>query len=377
MTSRAELKHCCSLAAAALAWLTSPALVHAFSVKSGLTDGCHEKVTLVGYLQARTQAPSDLGRYVPEGPWEEVADYLLLDANYRPETRAEKFFLFSLLTGVRAPDNEGFSLTNISTLRAIHANPEDQYHHCLRAVDDDYLAGDERAVQGCRDTVEGQLVKAGEVLLKSAEDQVIKKPFTLDQYGTFDVEVWGVAYYVGRAMHAMEDSFTHTLRGVDMRGIIHVMNYAEAIGGTLREERDGLPHSAVTDTCILLATEEDEPGNKDRVFAAEAAAADLLRAAAPMLAGERMTALELGGVLDKWLSYVPGTELGFAEGCIKDNDYCNSQWLEMAQLHPSGPILACALRASQRERGVPRWACVLSMLALVLALRRSRARGRQ
>ena len=66
------------------------------------------KFTVVGYLQAMPQIPLDLDMYVPGGTWEEVADYLLRDAHYEPETRAEKFLLFSLLTGVRAPDNEGF-----------------------------------------------------------------------------------------------------------------------------------------------------------------------------------------------------------------------------------------------------------------------------
>jgi hypothetical protein len=47
-----------------------------------------------------------------------------------------------------------------------------------------------------------------------------------------------------RALHAGEDSFTHTLRTPDMHGIVHVMNYAEAVGGTLEEERDGLAHSS-------------------------------------------------------------------------------------------------------------------------------------
>jgi hypothetical protein len=362
-------------AACALGWLASPAGARAFTVKSGLTDGCHEKVSLVGYIHARPRFPADFELYIPDGPWEDVADYLLRDANYEPESRAEKYFLFSLLTGVRAPDNEGFSLSNISTLRAIHANPEDQYNHCLRAVDDDYLEGNEVAAHGCHDTVLTQLQDAGDVLQKSDEEQIITKPFTLDEYGTFDVEVWGVAYYVGRAMHALEDSFTHTLRSPNLRGIVHVMNYAEAIGGTLREERDGLPHSGATDACNLTTVDPEHPGNRDRVFAAEEAAGDLLLAAAPLLAGERMSSPEVGNVLEKWLSYVPGEDLGFPEGCSKDNDYCNSQWLELGKLNPSGPILGCSLVAPRkRAPGRLLWPLVFTALALGLRLR---TRGRR
>jgi hypothetical protein len=354
------------------AWVAVPSAGRAFTVKSGFTDGCHEKVSMVAYAQARTRTPQELELYVPDGPWEEVADYLMRDAALELPTRSEKFLLFSLLTGVRAPDNEGFSLSNIWTLRAIHANPNDQYAHCLRAVDDDGLEGDEVAVQGCRDELAERLEKGAEALLRPQPEQIEKVPFTLDEYGTFEVDVWIVAYHVGRAMHALEDSFTHTLRSADMHGVIHVMNYAEAIGGTLNEERDGLPHSSATDNCYLVTTDPTKPANRDRVFAAEEAAADLLRAASQTLAGERMASAEVGVVLDKWLRYVPGQELGYDEGCIKANDYCDSQWLELARLHPSGPILGCALSRPAHTRGGGSPALLLLLLGLALRVRRAR-----
>ena len=61
-----------------------------------------------------------------------------------------------------------------------------------------------------------------------------------------------------------------------------------------------------------------------------------------------MSSPEISVVLEKWLRYVPGEELGYEEGCIKANDYCNSQWLELAQLHPSGPISGCAAAPPQQ-----------------------------
>ena len=129
-------------------------------------------------------------------------------------------------------------------------------------------------MQGCGDAIVEQLNKAGEALQKSDADQIEEVQFTLDQYGTFKVDVWIVAYHVGRALHALEDSFTHTLRSADLHGIIQVANYAEAIGGTLHEERDGLAHSGATNGCSLITTDPVHPANKERVFAAEEAAAD-------------------------------------------------------------------------------------------------------
>ena len=78
--------------ASAYVWLAAPTAGYAFTVKSGFTEGCHEKVSLAGYLQARTLVPPELELYVPDGPWEEVADYLLRDANYQPATRARSSF---------------------------------------------------------------------------------------------------------------------------------------------------------------------------------------------------------------------------------------------------------------------------------------------
>ena len=220
-------------------------------------------------------------------------------------------------------------------------------------MDDDGLAGDQQAVAGCRDTLVEQLAQASEQRQKPWPEQVQTRPFTLDQYGTFEVEVRSPAYHLGRALHALEDSFTHTLRTLNLRGVIHVMNYAEAIGGTLHEERDGLPHASATDSCQLVTSDPAHPANKDSASAAEEAAADLLRAAAPTLAGTRPSAPEIAVVLDKWLGYVPGAQLGFAEGCVKANDYCNSPWLELARLHPSKPILGCGLSSLARARTAP------------------------
>ena len=66
-----------------------------------------------------------------------------------------KLVLVSLLIGVRSPDTEGHAVTNFSSLREIHADPnaEGQYAHALRGPNDDGTKGDENAVLGTREAI--------------------------------------------------------------------------------------------------------------------------------------------------------------------------------------------------------------------------------
>jgi hypothetical protein len=333
----------------------------AFSIKSGFTDGCHERVTADGYLAAKTPWPMRPQVPVPDGEWEEITDYLLKGAAYQPRTRREKYLMFSLLTGVRSPDIEGFSSSSLSALRAIQAHPEGQYDHCLRAIEDDYLEGNAATLTGCREAIQAQLNEAHDILQQPPQEQNIRVNFSLDFYGTFKVDVWGVAYHVGRAIHPFEDSFTHTLRTPDMRSVIHFLNYVEAIAGDLKEDRDGMAHSTEVDECF-------NPKNQDRTQAATQAVTELLEAAASVLNDDEEGPENVRAVLERWLTYTEGQELGYDEGCIQANDYCDSQWLALARVHPSKPYLSCSLSASATGTPVRGSLAILGLLSCLATL---------
>ena len=57
-------------------------------------------------------------------------------------------------------------------------------------------------------------------------------------------------YYlkIGQAIHAIEDSFTHTYRTADETQITVVLNWIDEVGGPLVESRDGPAHAAL-DRC--------------------------------------------------------------------------------------------------------------------------------
>ncbi|MCA9539086.1 MAG: hypothetical protein KC620_09365 [Myxococcales bacterium] len=344
----------------ALPWLLLASPASAFTVASGFTDPCHERISLVAFSDFVLDLP--LFGLVPPAAneWHEIAEFLLRDfnaANGQPLDDAHAFVMVSLLVGVRSPDTDGHSLLDLASLRRLHADPDDegQYAHSLRGINDNGPEGDVKAVEGTRRLLRKLIDQATEAQNKPLAEQFIKAPVYFDFYGRFEVDVWAPAYYLGRAAHALEDSFAHTIRddASELHQIVTVFNYVEAITGDFKESRDGLRHSNSTDTCA----------NAPELFnAASQAAIDMMLAAREMASGRDPDAID--DVLDGWVTLRPG--------CTKANDYCdNKRWLELAQREPTHPYLGCT--ATPGPRGGPWW-LLLSALAFVPGRARARRR---
>ncbi len=349
---------------AVLACLAAAAPARAFTIESGFSDPCHERITAEGFLLARDAMPSLDEAAVPDGPWERLAERFAPAAAELP--RAERFFLFSVILGVRSPDNEGHSVTNLTVLRSLHSDPEGQYIHCLRAARDDYYAGNESALDGCRAALRESLDIALEAF-RADPNERIEEEVTLDGYGTFSIEVSRAGYHLGRALHTLEDSFTHTLRAPDLHRVVHLMNFEAAIAGHLREHRDGMAHSAAADSCRALLGSEGGLTNHERVFGAVDAVADLTRAFWREAADPGAGAIE--GVQSKWLELAEPTDLGEHDECVAANDYCDSPWLDVARLEPAKPILGCRVGTAASPDGV-----TLLLALSLLAIRGRRGR---
>lgn len=305
---------------------TTPA--RAFSTASAFSDPCHETITIAAFEEAAPVLPIDSIELPERETWDRAAG-VVFEAVGEVETanEHERFFFFSLFLGVRAPDTEGSSGTNIQTLRGIHAHPEGQYDHCLRATEDDGAPGDASAHQACLAGIRAQLERARDALDAEEGGAILLVPFTLDHYGKFDVPVWGPAYHIGRALHAVQDSFTHTVRSDDLTTIYHVANFIEAVDGTLEERRDGLAHSTYADRCGEESSEV--------VRASREASADLLRATGAFLDGTG----DGDGAVESFLA----TWMPFQEGCGVDRGFCGSQWEDRARREPTTAYLGCAV----------------------------------
>jgi hypothetical protein len=176
---------------------------------------------------------------------------------------------------------------------------------------------------------------------------------TVDFHGEVEIDAWAPAFYLGKALHTIADSFSHTIRTDDMSKIIHVLNYAEAVAGEWKEERDGLRHSNSMDEC----TEAMGPVLEGVLQAS----VDLVFAAMAVIEGEDENLVGVQAVMDKWLTY--------ETGCSMQNNYCDSQWAQRAKDDPTLPYMESIFGCSCGGRaGAP----ALILIFLIPAIFRRR-----
>ena len=175
----------------------------------------------------------------------------------------------------------------------------------------------------------------------------------LDFYGLVDVDVWEPAYQMGRGLHALQDSFAHTVRSDDLTKIRHVLNYVDAIEGHLQERRDGLPHSVHMDRC--------DGDTEPIAMQSHNASVDYVKAI--NLAIQANGTEPILSVLDKWVSH--------ESGCTIENDYCASIWVSIARMDPTGPyleeFLGCATVSNSSASGL--FALIILMALMCLKRR--------
>lgn len=333
--SRAAALRAAAAPLLAAALLLLPRSAAAFSVGTGFSDWCHERITVDAYDDEFWRFPRERIPLPDDEVWRDLADALDDRFGLPAEEPEYRFVFLSLVIGVRHPDTEGHSIANPGALRTAHASPESQYPHALRAPADDGPAGDLSALAGARAALEAELEQARAALALPAADQIRPATIYLEFYGWVDVPVWAPAWHVGVALHVLQDSYTHTLRSADLRTVLHVLNYADAIAGGLDEARDGLPHSKAMDRCTGDAAPLAE--------AATAASIDFLIAVREELGFGRGGVI--AAVLDERLAWQPGCDAG--------NAYCGTPWLTLARREPTRPYLEEALGCSAAPFALP------------------------
>ena len=109
-------------------------------------------------------------------------------------------------------------------LSALHGDPDHQPEHCIRRLEDDGPEGDASALEACGDFVLDQMAEA---LGDEIDDGVIDMDTFIDVEthlvfrGKVEVSLPAYPFHVGRAIHAMQDSFTHTFRSHEDGRIPH------------------------------------------------------------------------------------------------------------------------------------------------------------
>lgn len=283
-----------------------------YSIGTAFSEPCHERLTAEAFDAVRSQLEFTEGATLRQPALEQTY-------GVTPGSEPERFALMSLLIGVHAPDTEGRSLLELENTRLIHVAPFDQYGHALRNADDDGVDGELRALDGIRARLRALLAEVRVELARQPAEQRRRVPYYFDGYGLLEIEVWSPAYVLGRAVHLMQDAFSHALRSDDLHRIRHLLNYADAITPRYDERRDGLRHASSLDAC----GEETAP----LTMAARTASAELI---IDVLGAQGDGDAEIA----RWLEQ--------ETGCDFDDAYCDSPWAIVARRDPTVPLLGCS-----------------------------------
>lgn len=305
----------CSLlgSAPAAAWL----------IEDPLHVNCHERLS-----QAALTAAGYTG--TPPEPTEE--DRLLVNSvDFSLEQYDDNPWAWALILGARYPDLHGAPSFDFDDLSRVHNALADQSEHCLRSELQDGAAGTEEAVVACRNFIASMYWEAvGAVDATGNVDPNAQTSAAVNFVYSGRVG-WPVSQYyfaAGRALHAIQDGFTHTYRDPNNWGVIQtVFNWSDQVSCTLDEETDGHGHEGVLDDC------DGEWASKDARFEATGeASADFL--AILKEPGDHVTREQrLQDFLDEWFVFQPGCELS--------NDYCDNPDQAALVSSPESDIAIC------------------------------------
>lgn len=332
-----------------------PLSARAYVIQSSFTEACHERITLEALLRAdpiELSPPADTN-----ATWYRHGDrmgrVLLEDPSGTP---SENLLVASAVLGVRRPDLGENGLIHVHDIRYVHLLDENQMRHFLRTGAQDGQEGAVFAGEDARAFIMA-LIDASADAYDDDPDGQRREPVVawIEDYGRIEIEVWLPMYLLAQALHALQDSFTHTYRTADTQRILAIQNYVDA-DNAHDEERDGPRHSDALDDCLRDDTTE-------LVESAGTASTELILATQRYWIDRDRTHIET--VLNDW------TQLD--EGCTPDNDYCDSPWVPIAKSGETYPLLGCS--ASPRSRA-PWWALALALVAARLPLPRFAGGGR-
>jgi hypothetical protein len=255
------------------------------------------------------RATTDAADAVETGDEDDEA--LIRDVPFALPAELQDLVGATLLIGARDNDLQGRSPEDLSRLISLHGDDEDQDAHCLRSIDEDEPDGSLAAIDDCRTFIDDRLDAALEGLGEDGLPDVgVRK--TLPVYLQFrditDVKLPVFWYEMGRALHTVEDSFTHTYRSDD-DAITTVLNFVEMAERDFAEDVDGPMHLGDMDACTGDAYRES------RAWTVTTDATDLLLAMlGPGSNDERRANADT--VVDRVLS--------FEKGCDASNDWCSA-----------------------------------------------------
>ncbi len=222
---------------------------HAFTIETSVTRGCHEEVTADVLRRVREEAPQ-LAVPLPTTRDDRA---MIDDLPFTLPNDLHDLAAATLILGVRDNDVKNLGAEALDQLASLSADPDNQKLHCLRRADQDEPNGSEAAVDECRDFIKENLLAALDGLDAEGLPDGTKRDqleVTLAIRGQVSPSVPRFYLRAGRALHTIEDSFTHTFRNIkDPHSITVVLNWIDYANKTLEEDRDGPEHRQELDRC--------------------------------------------------------------------------------------------------------------------------------
>ena len=283
---------------------------HAYTIANASAAGCHERITSEALRTVR-------GEFATAAPLMATADEaaLIHDLQFTPERDMTDLGGATLLMSVRDNDLKGRGSSDLTALPAIHGNPDNQDEHCLRSSTQTDPLGTPDALASCRAFIRSEVQAALTGLdATSAPSMTNRSQVAVHLSIRGDVTAALPTYYVrlGHAIHALQDSFSHSYRDSDGTHVTASLNWVDfASGKTYDETSHGPAHNSALDTC------DDADGlRKNRRVLATRASTELLRATLDPTKTTEQKLAAVDTVLDG--------ALGFTAGCTAANQWCTA-----------------------------------------------------
>jgi len=352
--SGASLRTLCAVVAVGGVVTGAARGARAYTIASAISSGCHEQIT-GDALRTVRQELATAGPLAADRNEQALID----DVEFPLPADLNDLGAAALLIGVRDNDLKGRQSNDVSELALVHGDPQLQREHCLRSSDDDEPDGSARAIANCRAFV---LERIGEALAgldgNGAPDPANRTVLPVYLALRHRVDAPLPTYYlrIGQAIHAVEDSFTHTYRSADGMQITTVLNWVDGANGTLVPSTDGPPHASELDRC-----DDRDDLRRQRHALATSAATAILRATLDPQSDATQKMAAATAIVDTYLGYAPG--------CSFDNDWCGAP-----ERKYGNSSVGCAVGGS--GAATPLAACSAIIVALLLVERRQRRPGR-
>jgi hypothetical protein len=346
-----------------LFWLWATQVAWAYTIATPLTPGCHERLTAQA-LRAVRADPALAAAAAPRATRSDDAEALVDDLPFRLDDDLHDLEAAALLIGVRDNDLKGLDAADLAALPGVHSDPTGQREHTLRRPEQDEPQGSAAAVSEARDYVDNAVLYALERGLgddgRPDPDKRTRVNLFLSLRGAVKPDLPLFWIYLGQALHALQDSYSHSYRTADGQRITVALNWVDFAQDEFLETRDGPAHAQKLDQC-----EDLDDLRRGRWNLAAAASEQLLRAALTPGASVSQRHALVAAVLDAHMTFAPG--------CNADNRWCDAA--ERAYADPGA--CSCQLGRAAQSGGGPAVvaAVALGLVVAIKARRRRRCRS--